>query len=840
MSLNDFLAELAVKYESLETLYLDIGTPDLQKDEESQTLFEKLLVVLSDHIQQVAQTKDTFTQETDRMWEDMQRMTRLMGQGDEASTKMIDTLANMSLWDRRVTLQEEYNYVYEQYNQKLEEIRTLYMELAAYIPILGPAFVHPGPYPEEGAEVSFEVVQTFSDNIAVCEKEQKTRIKQVESDIALIKELWAELGPMTLDSFDREVIEGDSGEYPISDDVLRRLEMKKNTLREERSRRELILHEHQAEVTRLWEKLRIDEEEQQEFQAEHTGFGAETIRAYKDEKARLEDLRIQKVQDFIIMEREEIHELWQTLRYSLEQQESFSPYFDDNFTEENLTTHEKEAARLKLEAEEAAYVLDVVARYEDRLRAIKELELATRDVDRYKAKGAPGRLLKEEKDRKLNARELPKLEVELVEALNRWEEEKGRPFLVYGEEYIDTMKTAASLAREGKENEKQLRAQRKHATLQQDLRYGSRNPKKIGLQSPNPRRISPNLITPAESSGRRSPTLGSSSPMPQTPTSKRIGFPSRPGTPTSQHTRTIPSFTATTPTRARSHTLHSVPPPSTSYSAFLQSPNSLQALHLQKQSGHKFYSRSESPAIPFPLTKLTSTPSSTQSAVRPLGPASTTITSMTIDGNRTNDKRNHSIISISSTTTEVQMGPSTPSRGPRTGQPISYDPAGFNIDGDEEMPPKTPRSLKRTAAELSSPISTPPGSPSLYHHRKNTRSVSTAGSEHLSGNVVGRSSPFVQQLLETTRYGETITSGAATATAANDFAREASVIEMNRAEAEVFFSTPRKQVVVVDLVQGQDDGSEGWVTDTDDSPQSRRQSRAGRQNPDAQTANLAT
>ncbi|KAF9905124.1 hypothetical protein EC991_002010 [Linnemannia zychae] len=816
MSLNDFLAELAVKYESLETLYLDIGTPDLQKEEESQALFEKLLVVLNDHIQYVAQTKDTFTQETDRMWDDMQRMTKLMGQSDEACTKLIDTLANMSLWDRRVTLQEEYNYIYEQYNQKLEEIRTLYRELAAYIAILGPAFVHPGPYPEEGAEVSFEVVQTFSDNIAMCEKEQ------VEADIAVIKGLWAELGPMTLDSFDREVIERSSGEYPISDDVLRRLEMKKNMLQEERLKRESKLREHQASVGRLWDKLRIDEVERQEFVAEHTGFSAETIRAYKDEQARLEELRIQKVEDFIFMEREEIHQLWQTLRYSLEQQESFAPYFDDNFTEESLSLHEKEVARLKQEAEEAAHVLEIVARYEDRLRAIKELELATRDVDRYKAKGAPGRLLKEEKDRKLNARELPKIEAELTEALSRWEEEKKRPFLVYGEVFIDTMQIAASLAREGKENEKQLRAQRKHLTLQQDLRYGSKNPKKIGLQSPNPRRISPNLITPAESSGRRSPTMGSSSPMPQTPTSKRIG---------------------------------------------------LQALHVHKQSGHKLYSRSESPAVPFPLTKLPSTPSSKQSNVRTLGPGSN-IASLTFDSNRSNDRRNPSIISISSTTTEVQVAPSTPSRGPRTGRPASYDLTGHSIDEDEEMPSRTPRSLKRTAAELS-PISTPPGSPSLYRHRKTSQSTSAAGSEDTGGkirpeymespfldednslldmtatqaqrspSVVGRSSPFVQQLLESTRHEgarsrETPTSVAAAAIAANDFAREASVIEMNRAEAEAFFSTPRKQVVVVDLVQGQDEGSEGWVTDPDESPQSRRQSRAGRPNPDSQTANLAT
>ncbi|KAG9068009.1 hypothetical protein KI688_011600 [Linnemannia hyalina] len=467
MSLNDFLAELAVKYESLETLYLDIGTPEQQKEEESQALFEKLLVVLNDHIQHVAQTKDAFTQETDRMWDNMQRMNRLMGQSDEAPTKLIDTLANMTLWDRRVTLQEEYSYIYDQYTQKLDVIKKLHKELETYIPILGPAFVNPGPFPEEGAEVSFEVMQTFSDNIAECEKEQKTRIKKVEADITIIKGIWDELGATERDSFDQEVIEGSGGEYSISDDILRRLERKKAELQVERSRREIVLQELQADVTRLWDKLRVDVDEREEFLAGHRTLCVETIRAFKEELTSLEELRVQKVQDFILMEREEIIELWMQLRYGHEQQESFTPFYDDSFTEENLTAHENEVARLKQEMEEAAHILEIVARYEARLHAIEELEKSTHSADRFNTRGDPGRLLREEKERKQNARELPKLEAELTEALNRWQEEKGHHFLVYGEEYIHTMQAAAQLAREGKENEKREREKQGPAWIQE-------------------------------------------------------------------------------------------------------------------------------------------------------------------------------------------------------------------------------------------------------------------------------------------------------------------------------------------------------------------------------------
>jgi hypothetical protein len=119
--------------------------------------------------------------------------------------------------------------------------------------------------------------------------------------------------------------------------------------------------------------------------------------------------------------------------------------------------------------------------------------------------------------------------------------------------------------------------------------------------------------------------------------------------------------------------------------------------------------------------------------------------------------------------------------------------------------------------------------------------MAAAAQEQRSPSVGGiRSSPFVQQLLETTRYSEAGADETSTAATVGEFAREDSVIEMRKSEAEAFFSTPRKPVVVVDLVQGQEEGSEGWVTDTDDSPQSRRQSKVGRENPDAQTADLAT
>lgn len=51
----------------------------------------------------------------------------------------------------------------------------------------------------------------------------------------------------------------------------------------------------------------------------------------------------------------------------------------------------------------------------------------------------PTRLLREEKMRKRIAKDLPKVEAEVKQVLEDWEEEYGRPFLVHGERYLDEL-----------------------------------------------------------------------------------------------------------------------------------------------------------------------------------------------------------------------------------------------------------------------------------------------------------------------------------------------------------------------------------------------------------------
>ncbi|KAG0326374.1 hypothetical protein BGZ99_009614 [Dissophora globulifera] len=847
MSWNEFLPELAVKHEVLEILYADIGTPDDEKARESQSLFDKFMVVMNEHISHVEQEKTRLSHECTRMLDDIRRMTALVGQADDGIAKLVETLEGMNLWSRHNLLREEYTYIFEHYSQKLEEIRTLHRELAGYSKILGPTYVQPGPYPEEGAAVTFDVVQQFSDNIAACEKEQKRRILAVQSSVVTIKHLWNELGLSAQDTFEREVIDSRNEDYSITDEVMRRFDMKQKMLEDERSKREVLVKEHLADITRLWDKLRIEEDEREEFMMSNIGLTMDIIRTFKAELSRLEELKSEKLQEFIMDERDTLYELWDKLYYSSEQRESFSPVFDDNFTDGNLEVHEAEVARLNLEVQETEHILNAIEQYRRMLDDIRNFEITSMDAQRLFHRD-PGRLLREEKFRKRIAKEFPKVESELEGALYQWQQAKGRPFLVYGEEYINTMKLHAQQAREGKENEKLWREQRKHLSLQRDLRYGSQNPKKTAPRSPHPRRISPNIIAPAES-GRVSPPPSVSTPLPQTPTSKRIGLPmtSQPGTPSSQHTRTILSFIPTTPTRARSQTAST-----SERNPLLQSPHGHQSLQALRQAGlgGKFYSRSESPASSFSLTKLPTTPSSKSSGIRSSGP------SVMMTSGEPSFKRSNSTISISSAS-DALTEPTTPTRSSsRTNRFANQNLTRYSIQEEEERPAVTPGRLKRKAAELSSPSGTPPGSPIISHlqMRRKSRSPSPTAlslrdsqqqaspfisksteklsTVHLAVKEAEKGNRFMKQLLESqSEHAYNLDQEMGTV----DGEEDNSIVELDQTEAARIFSTPRKAVEVVEVLDSQEYESEGWETENEDSPGSRRHSRSGNQHSSSKT-----
>lgn len=121
----------------------------------------------------------------------------------------------------------------------------------------------------------------------------------------------------------------------------------------------------------------------------------------------------------------------------------------DVFSDALLEAHEAEIARLEALREQRAPTLAMVDKFRSLVKDRDDLAASSQDASRLMLRGQKGekrdptRLLREEKMRKRIAKELPKVESDLRQILEEWEEEYGRPFLVHGERYLDELDAAS-------------------------------------------------------------------------------------------------------------------------------------------------------------------------------------------------------------------------------------------------------------------------------------------------------------------------------------------------------------------------------------------------------------
>jgi protein regulator of cytokinesis 1 len=144
--------------------------------------------------------------------------------------------------------------------------------------------------------------------------------------------------------------------------------------------------------------------------------------------------------------RAQILELWQLLRISQEERKEFSAFFVDTFTQEVLDIHEEKIRELSILWEDMQPIIDMISQREAILERKKEFESTTADPNRLlsKAPRDPGRLLKEERERKMFTKTLPKLESKLIQAIKDWEKDRNQPFVINGQRYIETLQATVS------------------------------------------------------------------------------------------------------------------------------------------------------------------------------------------------------------------------------------------------------------------------------------------------------------------------------------------------------------------------------------------------------------
>lgn len=357
------------------------------------------------------------------------------------------------------TLKEKHHTVAKLHRERFDQVRKLAEALESYASHLEPSFLKvklPATDPDSKIAPNFNLGPTYVTSLDTeftrVYEEYNKRVLTVQQTADEIINLWSELGTpqAQVDSRIVQFARDSPEQLGLHQEDLKRLASRRDKLVSERSARERKLKELKVAVEGLWDRLGVEEAERKQFLAANRGCGLRQINEFEDELTRLNELKRQNLHLFVEDARFKLQELWDSLYFAEEEMLEFTPAFSDVYSDALLSAHEQEISRLEVLKEQRAPILAAVDKHRSLIKDREDLEKSSQDASRLMAKGQkgerrdPGKLLREEKQRKRISKELPKVEADLRKTLEDWEDEYGRPFCVHGQRYLDELEARSA------------------------------------------------------------------------------------------------------------------------------------------------------------------------------------------------------------------------------------------------------------------------------------------------------------------------------------------------------------------------------------------------------------
>ncbi|KAK8927693.1 Anaphase spindle elongation protein 1 [Metarhizium anisopliae] len=441
----------------LHGLFDEIGVPNHEREARESELFTALSEALNSQVRLVTTEKKDMIDEAKKIITTIRQMEASLddskprrGEYQEDEEFKITYPLNRCVQG----LREKHIQISRLHKERFEQVKTLVEALESYSSHLEPTFVQialPPTGPNQSLPTTFDISNTYVEKLDAeftrVYDEYMRRIASVQTLSNQIIQLWAELGVPQAQQ-DGAIVKyyRDAPEQlGLHQEDLDRLHTKRDRLSDEKKNRERRLKDLKSAVEALWLKLGIDEGETKTFLNKNRGCGVRQINEFEDELARLNELKRQNLHLFVEDSRVKLQELWDSLYFSEDEMLEFTPAFSDVYSDALLEAHEREVARLEALKEQRAPILAVVDKHKSLIKDRDDLAASSQDASRLMMRGQkgekrdPGKLLREEKMRKRIAKELPKVSAEVRKMLERWEDEYGRPFLVFGERYLDEL-----------------------------------------------------------------------------------------------------------------------------------------------------------------------------------------------------------------------------------------------------------------------------------------------------------------------------------------------------------------------------------------------------------------
>ncbi|CAK7262675.1 Microtubule bundling protein [Sporothrix epigloea] len=445
----------------LHGLFDEIGVSKHEREAREEELFNALSEALHNQVRLVTTEKKNMVEDAQRTIAAIRQMETSLD--DTRSRRDYDADQDLQvsypLTRCLQVLKEKHLQISKIHRERFEQVRKLVEALESYSSHLERSFVQialPPTGPNQSVPINFDLSPSYVDKLDAeftrVYEEYNRRVATVKSLAENVIQLWAELGTPQAQT-DTAIVthyRESPEQLGLHEDDISRLRSRRDKLADEKKAREKRLKDLKVAVEVLWGKLDVEEHEKKAFLNGNRGCGIRQINEFEDELARLNELKRQNLPAFVEDARCRLQELWDVLYLSEDEMLEFTPAFSDVYSDALLEAHEREIGRLEALKEQRAPTLTMVSRHHTLVKERDELAASSQDASRLMMRGQkgekrdPGKLLREEKTRKRIAKELPKVTNDLRKVLEAWEDEYGRPFLVYGERYLDNLYEGAA------------------------------------------------------------------------------------------------------------------------------------------------------------------------------------------------------------------------------------------------------------------------------------------------------------------------------------------------------------------------------------------------------------
>ncbi|XP_004928222.1 protein regulator of cytokinesis 1 [Bombyx mori] len=430
---NEVLQEISNNIrEMMEELWLNwshLGVDDSTKINNITKLVQIEKELHRDVISETRQKLKIMQGQVDKLKEETEELSRCLS----VDITILDFKEEMMLVEYKRELEEQISGYREQVEQRRMKMERLLEWQRDLVDKLGVTIheLQEIPLPSE------EELDRLKDHL---EKLQAERDKRAEIFLNVqveVKDIMEKLQIKPHNKFEHIVTSSLSVDFKVTDLNMDRLAKLQQDLQEKFEQTNNRVLELREKLSKLWDCLDEDQIYRENFLHAHPGCHPQTESAIKEEIKRCEQIKRQKIQVFVANVRTKIKLMWDNVMYSTDEREEFVHYYQDIFTEDTLTLHELYLEKITKFYNENKNIFDLVLTRKNLWLKMTELEARASEPGRYHNRG--GQLLREEKERKAIASNLPKIEAQLRELVSEYEAKTGSTFTVDGKPLLQLM-----------------------------------------------------------------------------------------------------------------------------------------------------------------------------------------------------------------------------------------------------------------------------------------------------------------------------------------------------------------------------------------------------------------